>query len=272
MKADIIPRLVASDLGGTLVPPGKDAVPAATLAVLDEIMAMGIPVAVVTGFNLYTARRMINGLSASPWFLVQNGTLAVRDNQIIWEHGLGIGEAERLVRTLEGMEIPVVVYRNLSRDGIPEYRGFGDFSRGAPFRAVDGYSDFSDISGVSTQIPNHRVGETAAALRECISDQSRLVFSRGRSRTWIEVTPLNANKEQALERLCTELAVEPEQVVFFGDNLNDLEVLNMVGFPRVVADGLPQLRKRFPQVAASSHQGPARELVRIFGLEKPPGL
>ncbi|HDP95637.1 MAG TPA: HAD family phosphatase [Candidatus Aminicenantes bacterium] len=272
MKTGTTPRLVASDLGGTLVPLKEEAVPPATLAVLDAIMALGVPVALVTGFNLYTARRMAAGLKRSPWLLVQNGTLALKNNKIVWEHGLAADEAKKLVRTLEALKVPVVVYRSLSRGGSPEYRGFGMFSRSTPFRTVEEFSDFSDITGVSTRIANDRVGEVKTALNSCLPVKSRLISSRGNSRTWLEVTPVGARKDQALRRLCTELGVDPQQVIYFGDNLNDLEALEMVGFPRVVADGLAELRNLFPQVAAASHQGPARELVRLFELEQPPGL
>ncbi len=272
MQSASIPRLVASDLGGTLVPPRADSLPSATIAVLDTIMAAGVAVALVTGFNLHTANRMVAGLNGSPWLLVQNGTLATRCGRIAWEHGLAVDEAEKLVRRLEALEIPVVVYRSLSRGGRPEYRGFGLFRRGAPFRPVPGFTDFSGITGVSTQIGNDRVGEVTAALNGSLPMNSRLISSRGNTRTWLEVTPFHARKDQALKRLCSELDIDPADVIYFGDNVNDLEALEMVGFPRVVADGLPELRRIYPQVAASVHQGPARELARIYGLADIPGL
>jgi len=271
MKKTISLRLVASDLGGTLVPPGEKNVPPASLSVLESILTRGVPVALVTGFNFHTARRMIAGLKGTPWLLVQNGTTALLGDQIIWEYDLAPHDAERLVRTLESLKVPVVAYRNLSRGGVPEYRGFDLFRRGFPFRSVQSFSDFSGITGVSTCVKNHKVGEVKAALNKDLSQGLRMVLSRGRSSTWVEVTPLNASKVRALRRLCKELKVDPEQVIYFGDNLNDLETLRMVGFPRVVEDALPELREEFPNTGSSQDQGPARELARLFGLSTPFG-
>ena len=268
IKEPYHPSLVASDLGGTLVPPGRERVPYETLAVLDAIMNLGVPVALVTGFNLQTTRNMLTGLNGTPWLLVQNGTTAVRDGKTIWELGLHPEHAEKLVKLLEALRVPVIVYRDLSRGGVPEYLASGSFRKGPPFRAVAEFRDFTGITGVSTRVTNNRVGEVKAALEHNLSIDSRLILSPGTSRTWIEITPAGARKDRALIRLCGELGIAVKRMIYFGDNLNDLEALRIAGLPRVVADARPELRAEFPVTGSSAGQGPARELAEIFGFRR----
>lgn len=260
------PHLVASDLGGTLVPPGRDKVPRETLAILDSIMAIGVPVALVTGYNLQTTLRMVKGLKGIPWLLVQNGTTAIRDGETVWELGLHPELAEKLVNLMTTMEIPVIVYRDISRGGVPEYLHSGSFRKGPPFREVKKFRDFKGITGVSTRIANARVGEVKAILENHLPLDSRLILSPGSNRTWMEITPAGARKDRALLRLCGKLGISMERAIYFGDNLNDREALRLAGFPRVVADAIPELLDEFPITGSSCNQGPARELARIFAI------
>ena len=258
------PRLVASDIGGTLVSRSAERIPADTTRVLDRLMREKVPVVLATGYNLLTTKRFIRDLERHPWLLVQNGTACVREEKVIWEHGLDAQTARTLVRALEGREFPVIVFRDISRGCVPEYRGFGLFQRKEPYRAVDSFDHFDCVTGVSTRIPNHLAGEAQDLLEPLIPPDFQMIRSMGKKFSWLEVTPGKARKDLALARLCGILGIKLQDVIYFGDNLNDLEALSRVGHPRVVADGMEDLCSRFPVVPASHQHGPARELERIY--------
>lgn len=258
------PLLVASDIGGTLVSRSGDRIPAVTTRVLDRLMEEGVPVVLATGYNLRTTRRFIRDLKTQPWLLVQNGTACLHGKEVLWEHGLSADTARLLVRALEAREFPVIVFRDMSRGSVPEYRGFGIFERKTPFRAVQSFDDFHCVTGVSSRVPNSMAGPVYDLLAPLVPPDCQLIRSRGKRFSWIEITPGEARKDRALIRLCEILNVALREVIYFGDNLNDLEVLSLVGHPRVVADGLPELCSRFPVVGASTQNGPAQELARIY--------
>jgi 3-deoxy-D-manno-octulosonate 8-phosphate phosphatase (KDO 8-P phosphatase) len=48
------------------------------------------------------------------------------------------------------------------------------------------------------------------------------------------------DKVSALQNLCQKLNVSLSQVAYMGDDLNDLPVLQAVGFPLTVADAIPE--------------------------------
>ena len=258
------PRLVASDIGGTLASRSAERIPIDTTRVLDRLMEEKIPVVLATGYNLRTTTRLIRNLKHTPWLLVQNGTACVRGKEVLWEHGLEAGTARVLVRALEERKFPAIVYRDISRGCVPEYRGFGLFEPKSPFRAVLSFDHFDGVTGVSSRIPNHMAGEVHALLDPLVPRNCQLIRSVGKRFSWIEVTPGEARKDLALTRLCGMWNISLADVIYFGDNLNDLEVLSRVGHPRVVADGMDELRSRFPVVPACNQNGPARELERIY--------
>ena len=55
-----------------------------------------------------------------------------------------------------------------------------------------------------------------------------------------------ANKGTGLEQLCQALDVKPEEVMAFGDNFNDLPMLEAAGCPYIMDNAAPELREKFP--------------------------
>ena len=50
-------------------------------------------------------------------------------------------------------------------------------------------------------------------------------------------------KEKILEKICKEYSVKPLEVAFIGDDINDLELLKIVGFSAVPQDGHDLVKK-----------------------------
>jgi YrbI family 3-deoxy-D-manno-octulosonate 8-phosphate phosphatase len=50
-------------------------------------------------------------------------------------------------------------------------------------------------------------------------------------------------KEKVLEKICKEFSVKPFEVAFIGDDVNDLELLKIVGFSAVPHDGHDIVKK-----------------------------
>lgn len=69
------------------------------------------------------------------------------------------------------------------------------------------------------------------------------------------------NKAAAVMRLCSQYGVSLENVVYVGDDLNDLDVIGMVGYGCCPADAIPQVREAAKYVAkAKGGEGVIREI------------
>ena len=62
-------------------------------------------------------------------------------------------------------------------------------------------------------------------------------------RQWLDMMPLGVNKGTGLRHLLDYLKIAPEEVMAIGDNDNDLEMLEMVGFPIAVESAKPAIRQ-----------------------------
>ena len=73
------------------------------------------------------------------------------------------------------------------------------------------------------------------------------------------------DKLTVLSNLCQRLNVSLAQVAYMGDDLNDLPVLNAVGFPLTVADAIPENKAVAKYVTKlSGGQGAVREVCNLL--------
>ena len=61
---------------------------------------------------------------------------------------------------------------------------------------------------------------------------------------WLDFTL--ADKGVGIRALCRALEIGPEEVMAFGDNYNDVPMLDAVGHPHLMASAAEALRRRYP--------------------------
>ncbi len=88
---------------------------------------------------------------------------------------------------------------------------------------------------------------------------------------FVEVTAPGVNKAKALADLCIDLGVAQEQTLAFGDNVNDIEMLQWAGWGYAMANAHTRLLDVASFRTERTHEddGVARTLERIFDLDQP---
>lgn len=73
------------------------------------------------------------------------------------------------------------------------------------------------------------------------------------------------DKPAVLRHILTSLELQPEQIAYIGDDANDLEIMDMVGFTASPADGLFFVRDKVDYVCeANGGQGCFREFAELI--------
>jgi len=81
----------------------------------------------------------------------------------------------------------------------------------------------------------------------------------------IEVVPKNCNKGESLKFIMESLNLKPEQVVAFGDGLNDVHMFEVAGYKYAMANALDELKNIATGVTKSNDEdGEAYVLEQIF--------
>ena len=215
-----------------------DALQPRTLAALARARDEGLPVIVVTGRMVQSARRAL-APAWLPWPIIcyQGAAVVDADGEWLLHHPIELELARETIATVEAAGYPPNVYV----DDELYVSQATEYSRR--------YADFQHIE-------LHEVGDVVAWLPKpptklvCVGDPDeltrfgRLLEPRFGSRLWItkslpyflEFAALGVSKGSGLEFLSERIGFSPERTVAFGDGENDVELLEWAGYSVAVGN------------------------------------
>ncbi len=263
------PRLVATDLDGTLVRT-DGTVSDYSREVLAELDRRGVPVVIVTARPI----RWMDDL----WAMVGGHGLAIVSNgaAVVDLGGAADGFTVRDVHGIDPAEGLAVV--EAIRDAVPEasyaVECVGGLVRDHGYVELDPFpadSVVGDLAEVWTDpalklLVKHLDTPDPAGFR------ARVVDAVGDAAlpTWtvdglVEISARGVTKATALARVAASLGVGPEHVVAFGDMPNDLPMLGWAGTAYAMGNGHPDLLAAADHVAPTNDEdGVARVLAGLF--------
>ncbi len=262
------PRLIALDLDGTLLDEERR-ITERSRRVLRRAAEAGTTVILCTGRPPRMTHDYADALQLDR-SIVYNGAslLDHRDRSCVHYHALSAEEAGAVVKRL--------------REGIPDV-GIGlETARGwfvdeailedtrvrlesAGLPLPDGVGPVEQfLAGGAIKVfarhPQRPVTELAAVIADVPG------YATWSGKYLLEVMHPSVNKRSALERLGVELGIEAEHVAAFGDNHNDVQMLEWAGHGVAMANASDQARAVAAEVTASNQEdGVAVVLERWFG-------
>jgi len=265
------PRLVATDVDGTLLDPDDRVSPRAA-AVIERLVAAGVGFVLVTGRPPRWIPPVVAQLGLAPLAVCANGGVLYDPVQdlVLWARTLGPEELARLA---------AVATETLPGCGLAVERVGVDAAEGAPFVAEPGYrhawadgddrivqrSELLSRPAVKLLVREPRLSSDAmvAALAPVVGDAADLTFSHPRG--LVEISPPNVTKATGLAEVARHNGVAAADVVAFGDMPNDLEMLRWVGHGVAMGNAHPALLEVADEVTAGNGEdGLALVLERWF--------
>ncbi|WP_299056300.1 Cof-type HAD-IIB family hydrolase [uncultured Nocardioides sp.] len=228
-------RLVVTDMDGTLL--GADgAVPAAFWPLVDEMRERGVVFAPASGRQYATLHRTFSSVADGMVVIAENGAYVVRDGDELSSVTLDPALAADVVRHLreladgpDGLDLGVVWCGRTTAYVERTDRAFLDHVDPyyASLTPVDDLLATGEVPvKIAVFTPDDPRTTTAPALAPYDASQGgslQVVVSGAR---WVDVMPTGVDKGVAVRRLQESLGIGPEHTVVFGDNFNDVEMLD----------------------------------------------
>lgn len=279
-------KLIASDIDGTLVPDGSDKMNPEIFSVIMALKEYGIHFTAASGRQWRSIERLFGPMKDHIFYIAENGAYVGARGRALFTAPMKTDQLIQIIRqtrTLKDCEIMVsgrdVIYIDSKNEVFISY-------------LVDGYhNDVEHVEDLVSFIQEnkdsmeflkasiyhqgydavHAAGETMIPLW---SDKLKVVIA---GNEWLDIMEKQVNKGVALKELQESLFVTPEETMVFGDNLNDIEMLNCAEYSyaignardevkqaaRYVADTnvndgvLKVLKKLLKQIEQSQHKGQA---------------
>ena len=281
-------RLIALDVDGTLLD-GRGGVTPGTKATLQRLAGQGVQVALATGRRYIIANFLPELLDIPLYMILSNGAV-IRDHTgaIAYESYLPSEWAWRAVEEARRLDLRSTIYENAAAGDRMLFDGDWHAHRSPQAqlkRRPDLESLFVDLNTV-TDLPDpieivlwggdEEMQALADRLRSTGLDYT-LIFWRGREsssfvrdgQSALEILGPNTSKAMALTWLCAHLDVEPKEVVAFGDDVNDIEMLQFAGLGVAVGNATQAARAAADEYTHNDDsEGVARTLRRLFPADE----
>ena len=262
-----LPRLVATDLDGTLVR-SDGTVSDYTRDVLVAVEELGVPVVFVTGRPLRWTEVVFEYVGSHGLAIVSNGALVwdvARDVPRLTRH-IDAGTALEVSGLLRAA-VPGTTFAVESLEGIdlePAFMERAALPAGARRAPVEELFDRPALKLLARH--EELDAETFWELAEEVV-QGRLVITWSSSSALLEISAAGVTKASTLATVCAGLGVGPTDVIAFGDMPNDLPMLTWAGTSYAMADAHPTVIKAADHVAPGHDEdGVARVLAGVFDL------
>jgi len=261
------PRLVATDLDGTLVR-SDGTVSDFTRDVLLEVERRGVPVVFVTGRPLRWTEEVFE-------YVGEHGLAVVSNGALVWDVARSAPHLERPIDPVLGLEVcaelraavPGTTYAVETLAGISlepafmERHPVPDAARRAPVTEL-----FSEPA-LKLLARHEELGPQEFWDRAEEAVQGRLVITWSSTSALLEISAPDVTKASTLALLCADLGVDASEVIAFGDMPNDLPMLGWAGTAYAMADAHPTVTAAAHHVAPGHDEdGVARVLAGVFGL------
>jgi Cof subfamily protein (haloacid dehalogenase superfamily) len=265
-------RMVAFDLDGTLLDPNHQ-LSERTIATVKEIASQGMLVLLATARMASAVKKHLEKLGTPGLIVAHNGALVkdIKTNQICHHQTLSKSVVTGLLNLLEGED--TIVHFNCDDEIY--------LTNPNPYSEV--YSQELEISlNHIFSFKNLEENPTTILLidkKDVLEKLSRKLFTQFQGEVesvlvpWLDniwrmqLIPPNTSKGKGVLQVAKYFGVKPEEIISFGDNYNDMEMIQSVGLGIAMGNAIPELKQVADFVTLSNQEdGVALALKALLGL------
>lgn len=248
------PRLIATDLDGTLLAPDGH-VSARTRDALERAAAAGVELVVATGRGRLTALPKLESIPAIRWVVCSNGAM-------VWDRHRNTVHLHRPMARGVGAAVIAGLRANVPRVGIgwETADGFGFdqwFERPPPSIGELGLRNSVAEPVEATEVTKLLVAVGAVERYDQLADEldphfPDTVTATSSGGTFVEATAAGVDKGSTLASLTAHLGVDATEVWAFGDQHNDMTMLAWAGVGVAMGNAHPEVAAASDRMAGSN--------------------
>ena len=235
-------RLIASDLDGTLLHNGAQHLTPRTIELIRALTRKGIHFIAASGRQYDNERRLFAPIKDEISYIAENGSLCIHQGEVISRGIIPDDLAYRIMRDIKkNPDYEIVVSREdtcLIENRCPE---FVNHIVNVMKNTTEIVDDITKIKGPFLKIAvanmkSHDVHSYLKELQGKYSDQLKVVTS---GNIWIDFIVPGYNKGTGLQAFLDLFGVKPEECMAFGDQYNDIEMLELAGYGYAMSNAAP---------------------------------
>lgn len=240
-------KLIASDMDGTLLQNGNQNITAKILEIIEALHEKGILFVAASGRQYANLYRLFEPLSKDIAFICENGALVMYQDKILSKTSMNKQIAFKIIediRSKDGCEVQISGENTTYL--IPKSESYINHYKNV---LKNNYKIIQDPADIPEDIIKVSVYEEAGIMENSgtyfINKWQDKVKCTVSGFGWLDFVSPNVNKGTALTHLLKKLSITPEEVMAFGDNYNDLEMLSLVKYGYVMNNAVDDIKNRY---------------------------
>lgn len=237
-------QLIASDMDGTLLPPYTSEVSERAKKQIDRLIRQGILFCPASGRQYPCLKMMFEPLGDRIPYICENGAAVIVAGEVIASAPLDKVWARKLMQEImdhPSNEIQTNVVHTCYLQ--PKTQSYLDLMNGVGNHNTVVEDIFTtleeDLLKISVYCPDGVTPEFVQHLEDTYGHVFQILQG---SSHFVDATAKGINKGWGMKHLSEYLAIPTEDILAMGDHNNDLEILQLVGHPIAMANGLPHIQ------------------------------
>lgn len=236
-------RLIASDLDGTLLRGGAQKLRPDTCELIHALKGKGILFMAASGRQYDNLIRLFHPVKEEIVYLCQNGSSACMNDKLLFAERMKKTAADQLVDEIaetEDTEIMVSDWKccYVRKENDRFFHIVNDVVGMRAEKADDLHAYTGQCSKISLY---QEEGLHGISYWQEKYGRDFTVVTGGAQ--WLDMMPEGVNKGSAMTRILNILNIPKEEMLVFGDNLNDLEMMKLAGLRATVNEGVKEIRE-----------------------------
>ena len=264
-------KLIAFDLYGTLLDM-KHQLHEKTIEAVKKVREKGIRTLVATGRMYCSAQPHTDRLEITDPVITYNGALVVdpKDNNQIFHSPIPLNIAKEITEMVVENDYHLQLYID-DKLYVAEENKFTDTYEeisGIKAKAVGRLDEFLDAEPTKMLIIEEDDGKQVEINNFLINNFKDKIEISSSYSSFIEITKKGMSKAVPLKKLASEYGFKREEVMAFGDGLNDLKMIEWAGIGVAMQNAHPELQEHSDDTAPDHDQlGIARYLKQHFKID-----
>ncbi len=229
-------RLIASDIDGTLIPEGTNILPQNVYEMIKEVTDQGVVFVISTGRHVRSVRNLFEPVKDKIIMITSNGAWAGTWEKTLLQYSISAEIAAKLILNFNELGLCWVAEtknQTFTYSDDPNFYHVMTQDYGYDLIKYNKYEPLpEDILKFSLYSPD----DISKAVGHLLPKWRQFTQAVVSGTNWINFVSFEAGKGNALKGIAKNLKITSEQMAAFGDQENDLSMLQAADFSYAVAN------------------------------------
>lgn len=257
-------KLIASDLDGTLLLHGAQSLNPEIYDIIRSLKEKGIHFVAASGRQIHSQLKLFEPVADQISYLSENGGVCIHNGQVIGVFPTDQHLTERILQELKNFPECVPVLSGPDTSYIE--KGHDDLANHIRYELGNHTVEVNDFSEIQDTIVKTAFWDPSGTyqyanhFKEKFGHEIR-VMTAGNG--WVDFMPFETSKASSLCILLDKLGILPEEVIAFGDQENDVEMLSLAGKSYAMVSAVPAAKAVADEITDSVERT-LRELLKTL--------